>query len=223
MGINVCRVEEIWLDRSLILRSGRGYWRLRRCQDVLLSLAALVVLFPFMLIIALLIMLDDPSAGPIFVQDRIGRDGTVFRLYKFRTMYAGAENDLAALLHKNEMDGPVFKMMNDPRITRIGKILRRVSIDEFPQLINVLKGDMSVVGPRPALPREYAQYTEYQKQRLYVQPGLTCYWQIQPQRNNLSFDQWLYLDLKYIRERSFVIDWKIIFSTFRALFWAQGV
>ncbi len=128
-------------------------------------------------------------------------------------MVPNAEDQLHKLLDKNEMDGPAFKIKNDPRITRIGRIIRRLSIDETPQFINVLKGEMSLVGPRPPIPREVAQYTEYQRQRLSVKPGLTCYWQIQPNRNRLSFDDWVELDLKYIRERSFWVDMKILFKT----------
>ncbi|MCD7883623.1 MAG: sugar transferase [Lachnospiraceae bacterium] len=117
------------------------------------------------------------------------------------------------LRENNEMDGPVFKIKDDPRITRVGHIIRKCSIDELPQLWNILKGDMSIVGPRPALPSEVEQYTEYQRQRLYVTPGLTCYWQIQPHRNEISFNQWMLLDIKYIKERSFLTDWKVIFKT----------
>ena len=120
------------------------------------------------------------------------------------------------------MDGPVFKIREDPRITRVGRFIRRTSIDELPQLLNILKGDMSIVGPRPALPHEVEQYDAYQRQRLYVTPGLTCFWQIQPHRNELSFDEWMELDLKYVRERSFLTDWKIIFKTVGVVFGMQG-
>src|SRR5699024_4258840 len=115
---------------------------------------------------------------------------------KFRTMIPNAESRLSELLAQNEMDGPVFKIKNDPRITRVGRILRKTSIDELPQLINILKGDMSIVGPRPALPREVEQYGDYERQRLYITPGLTCFWQIQPNRNDLSFSEWMELDIK---------------------------
>lgn len=141
---------------------------------------------------------------------------------KLRTMVPQAESMLDSLLDQNEMDGPVFKIKDDPRITRVGKFLRKTSIDELPQLWNILKGDMSIVGPRPAIPREVEQYTVYQRQRLYVTPGLTCYWQIQSHRNELSYDEWLELDLKYIRERSFWVDWKIIFKTFGAVLKLTG-
>ena len=210
------------LDRKQVLRSNRRYWMLRRAQDVILSVGALAVLWPLMLIVALVIVIDSPGAGPIFAQNRVGRDGKVFRFYKFRSMIPNAEAKLEELLEKNEMDGPAFKIKDDPRITRVGRFIRRSSIDELPQLWNILKGDMSIVGPRPPLPREVEQYDEYQKQRLYITPGLTCYWQIQPFRNDLSFDEWLELDLKYIRERSFRNDWKIIWATFGAVLGMNG-
>lgn len=203
----------IILNRETQLKSKKVYCLIRRMQDIVLSVLALVVFSPFLLLIALIIWLDDPKGSPIFVQDRVGQDGKIFRFYKFRSMYVDAEAKLESLLKDNEMDGPAFKMKNDPRITRIGKVIRQRGIDELPQLVNILKGDMSIVGPRPALPREVAQYSTYEKQRLFVQPGLTCYWQIQPHRNEISFDEWMDLDMKYIQERSFWTDWKIIFKT----------
>lgn len=144
-------------------------------------------------------------------------------MYKFRSMYSNAEEILKDLMGDNEMDGPAFKIKDDPRITRVGRFIRKTSIDELPQLWNVFKGDMSIVGPRPALPREVEQYTELQMQRMLVQPGLTCYWQIQPNRNDISFDEWMALDFKYIEERSFLVDWKIIFLTIKAVACRQGV
>ena len=211
-----------WIDRKKLLRQDRRYWYVRRAQDVVLSLLALIVLCVPMLIVALIIWIDSPGASPIFAQERVGMDGKRFRFLKFRSMVPNAEARLDELLDKNEMDGPVFKIRQDPRITRVGRILRRTSIDELPQLINVLKGDMSIVGPRPALPREVEQYGDYERQRLYVTPGLTCYWQIQPQRNKLSFEDWVELDLKYIQERGFWTDWKIILKTFAAVIGMNG-
>lgn len=210
--------ELLVLDRKAVLETHRRYWAVRRAQDILLSLAALVVLWPFMLLIALVIVLDDPEGGPIFTQIRCGRDGKPFKLYKFRSMCVDAEEKLPALMDQNEMEGPAFKIRNDPRVTRVGKLLRETCLDELPQLWNILKGDMSIVGPRPPLPGEVEQYTEYQRQRLYITPGLTCYWQIQPHRNNVNFDTWMELDLKYIQERSFWVDWKIIFRTLKIVF-----
>ena len=194
----------------------------KRIQDVFLSAFALIVLFPLLLLIAVVIVIDDPKGGPIFTQMRCGKNGKQFRFYKFRSMCVDAESRLADLMKDNEMDGPAFKIKRDPRITRVGGLLRRTGLDELPQLWNIIKGDMSIVGPRPPLPREVAQYNDHQKQRLSVTPGLTCYWQIQPQRNDLTFDQWMELDLKYIRERSFLVDWKIILRTFRVVFSGQG-
>lgn len=215
-------IEKETINRKDVLRTKRAYWVGRRAQDIILSFIALVVLFVPMLIVALVIYIDDPHGSPIFKQIRAGRDGKPFTLYKFRSMYVDAEQRLGELIDENEMDGPAFKIKNDPRITRVGKFIRRTSIDELPQLLNILKGDMSIVGPRPALPREVEQYDEYQMQRLYVSPGLTCYWQIQPQRNNVSFDEWMALDIKYIRERSFLTDWKIIFKTIGAVMRREG-
>ena len=210
------------LNREEIRKGHKAYRFFKRLQDIVLSLLALIVLSPFMLIVAIIIVIDDPSAGPVFAQNRIGRDGREFKLYKFRSMCANAEAKLDTLLDKNEMDGPVFKIHDDPRITRVGRFIRKVSIDELPQLWNILKGDMSIVGPRPCLPREYTQYGPYEKQRSYVTPGLSCYWQISPHRNSLSFDEWMELDIKYIQERSFLTDWKIIFGTFKATLSGQG-
>lgn len=211
-----------WFDRDEILRAKRFYWMGRRAQDIFFSLLALIVLAVPMLIVALVIWIDSPGASPIFSQDRVGRDGKVFKFYKFRSMVPNAEAKLHEVLEQNEMDGPVFKMKNDPRITRVGRFIRKTSIDELPQLINILKGDMSIVGPRPALPREVAEYGEYEMQRLYVTPGLTCYWQIQPNRNELTFDEWMDLDLKYIQDRSFWLDWKLIILTVVAVLKMYG-
>ena len=212
----------IQLDRKEQLRKKRGYWILRRGQDILFSLIALLILWPVMLIVALVVFIDDPHGSPFFSQARCGRDGKLFKMYKFRSMYVDAEARLQELLKENEMDGPAFKMKNDPRITRVGHFIRKTSLDELPQLWNILKGDMSIVGPRPALPREVEQYTELQKQRMIVTPGLTCYWQTMPKRNEISFDEWMELDLKYIQERSFWVDWKIIFKTVGAVIHKEG-
>lgn len=213
---------ETYINRNEI-KERKFYWLVRRTQDIFFSALALIVLAIPMLIVALVVWIDSPGASPIFVQDRVGRNGKIFKFYKFRSMVPNAEEKLKEVLAQNEMDGPVFKMKHDPRITRVGRFIRRTSIDELPQLINILKGDMSIVGPRPALPREVAQYNDYERQRLYVTPGLTCYWQIQPNRNELSFDEWMELDIKYIRERSFWVDWKIIFGTVAAVLRMYGV
>lgn len=195
----------------------------RRSRDVVLAASALLVLWPFLLLVALVVVLDSPGASPIFAQIRVGRNGKCFTMYKFRTMIPDAEESLEALLPRNEMDGPAFKMKQDPRITRAGRFLRRSSIDELPQLWNVLRGDMSLVGPRPPLPREVERYDQRTWQRLSVQPGMTCYWQIRPDRNEMPFAQWLELDLRYIQEQSFLTDWKILLATFGAVLGMKGV
>lgn len=187
-------------------------------MDVTVSILMLLVLWPGMLMIALLILLDSPGAGPIFTQTRVGKNGKPFTMYKFRTMVPDAENLRQALLERNEMDGPVFKLRNDPRITRIGRFLRRSGLDELPQLWNVLKGDMSLVGPRPGLPEEAECYDTLAAQRLKVLPGITCYWQIQPNRNALSFHEWMALDAHYVRKQSLRTDWLILIAT-AAVIW----
>ncbi|GHJ82993.1 multidrug MFS transporter [Faecalibacterium prausnitzii] len=222
MESTISAAPQISIDREKTLRSHRRYWVLRRAQDIVFSLLALILLAPLALLITLAIVLDSPGDGAIFRQRRVGRDGKLFWLYKFRTMCPDAEEQLNELLSQNQMDGPVFKIKGDPRITRVGRFLRKTSLDELPQLLNVLQGDMSIVGPRPALPREVELYSDYQRQRLYVTPGLSCYWQIAPHRNEMSFDEWVALDMKYIQERSFWVDWKIIFLTVRAMLMKYG-
>ena len=222
MESTISAAPQISIDREKTLRSHRRYWVLRRAQDIVFSLLALILLAPLALLISLAIVLDSPGDGAIFRQRRVGRDGKLFWLYKFRTMCPDAKEQLNELLSQNQMDGPVFKIKGDPRITRVGRFLRKTSLDELPQLLNVLQGDMSIVGPRPALPREVELYSDYQRQRLYVTPGLSCYWQIAPHRNEMSFDEWVALDLKYIQERSFWVDWKIIFLTVRAMLMKYG-
>lgn len=194
----------------------------RRFQDIFFSLLAIIVLSPLLLVTALAVVIDDPKGGPIFSQIRVGKNGKLFKVYKFRSMCVDAEAKLKDLLSKNEMEGPAFKIKDDPRITKVGKFIRKCSIDELPQLFNILKGDMSIVGPRPPLPREVEMYTDYQKQRLLITPGLTCYWQTQPHRNDIAFEEWVEMDLKYIRERSFFVDWKIILMTVKAVVGRNG-
>lgn len=210
------------VNRRYILQSHRVYWTIKRVQDVFFSAIAIVILSPLMLITMLAILIDDPHGSPIYVQNRVGRDGKIFRFYKFRSMKKNADQMLESLMDENEMDGPVFKIKHDPRITRVGQFIRKTCIDELPQLVNILKGDMSIVGPRPALPREVEQYTDYERQRLYVTPGLTCYWQTMPDKNSISFSDWMELDLKYIQERSFLVDWKIIFRTVKVVLRKEG-
>lgn len=211
------------LDRETVLREKPVYRFVKRVQDLLLASVALLVLAIPMGIVALAIWVDSPGGSPFFKQKRIGLDGREFDFYKFRSMVPNAEQMLHQYLDQNEMDGPVFKIRDDPRITRVGRFIRKTSIDELPQLINILRGDMSFVGPRPALPREYVQYGDYEQQRLFVVPGLTCYWQVQPRRNDLTFEEWMNLDVQYIRDRSWLLDWKLIFKTFAVVLHGEGV
>lgn len=205
-------------DEVLIITSGKSisYLFIKRLIDLLGSMVGIVLLSPIMLITAIAIKID--SKGPaIFSQDRVGIDEKVFRMYKFRSMVIDAENLLKELQYKNEMSGPMFKIKEDPRITKVGRFIRRTSIDELPQLFNVLLGNMSLVGPRPNLPREVAKFTEYQKQKLMVKPGITCYWQVMG-RNNIDFEDWMELDIKYSKERNTWLDLTLIFKTFFMLF-----
>ena len=217
------QTETASLEHGTSSRNETAYLVCKRAFDIAASFCALVVLSPVFLIIYLIIYLDDPHGNPIFSQIRIGKNGKAFRFYKFRSMVVNAEDLLAGLQNQNEMSGPAFKMKNDPRVTKVGRFIRKTSLDELPQLWNVLKGDMSLVGPRPPLPNEVEQYTEEQKKRLSVTPGLTCYWQVQPSRNDLDFDEWFELDMKYIRERSMKIDIKIIFQTILVVLHMEGV
>lgn len=200
-----------------------AYRFFKRFFDIILSALGLIILAIPFLILSIVIFIDSPGASPLYTQVRVGKDGRTFKFYKFRSMVPNAEKKLEELLHKNEMEGPAFKIKDDPRITRVGRFIRRSSIDELPQLFNVLKGDMSLVGPRPPLMREVSQYNDEQMMRVSIKPGITCYWQIQPKRNSLSFDEWFELDIKYIKERSFFTDVKILFKTVRAVFGMEGM
>lgn len=195
-----------WLQGSSA--PGISYLVCKRLFDVTLAMGALILLFPLLLLVALAIVLED--GGPIlYYQSRVGRDGKPFRFYKFRSMVKNADAIKEQLAALNEADGPIFKMKNDPRITRVGRFLRRSSIDELPQFINVLRGEMSLVGPRPHLPREVDLYVDRQQQRLLVQPGLVCLREVHG-RSNLTFDQWVELDLLYIQNRSVCTDLSIL-------------
>ena len=193
--------------------SRRKYWKRKRVFDFAASLLLLALSAPLLLLLAVLICLDDPRGGPIFRQTRLGLGGRRFTMYKFRTMAVDAEQRRAELAALNEMDGPVFKIRDDPRVTRIGKFLRRSSLDELPQLFNVLRGDMSIIGPRPPLPCEAAEYTDYQSLRLIVKPGLTCLWQVRTDRNAVSFAEWVEDDMEYILNASLWGDVKLMLKT----------
>lgn len=189
-----------------------GYIFLKRIFDILFSFFALVILSPIFLLVGIIIKLDGPKGEVFFQQERVGVNGELFKMYKFRSMYPDAEKRLEEIKHLNEIEGHMFKLKEDPRVTHIGKFIRAYSIDELPQLLNVLKGDMSLIGPRPPLIREYKNYSEYDKKRLAIRPGITGLWQVSG-RNSLSFDEMVALDLKYIRELSFKNDFKIFFKT----------
>ncbi|AYA78087.1 sugar transferase [Bacillus sp. Y1] len=189
----------------------------KRVIDIIGSLLGIIILGFVLIIVAILIKLEDPKGNIIFSQERVGKNGRIFRMYKFRSMIVNAEEKLQELLQYNEVDGAMFKMKEDPRVTKIGSFIRKTSIDELPQLFNVLKGDMSLVGPRPPLIREVEEYTMYDKQRLLVTPGCTGLWQISG-RSNLDFAQMVELDLTYIEKRSLFFDVKIILKTVLVLF-----
>jgi exopolysaccharide biosynthesis polyprenyl glycosylphosphotransferase len=193
---------------------------LKRFMDIAVASFILLLLLPVIPVIVLLIKLDSP--GPVlFRQKRVGRDGREFEFFKFRSMHVGAENVIASLRPLSGVDGPVFKLKEDPRITGTGRFLRRSSLDELPQLLNVLKGDMSIVGPRPNLPSEVSQYLPWQRRRLDVTPGITCYWQIAG-RSHIGFQEWMRLDLEYIRSRSLATDIKIMLKTIPAVIARKG-
>ncbi|WP_445683211.1 sugar transferase [Solibacillus sp. FSL K6-1523] len=204
-------------NQKVLINNRKGYLISKRVTDVICSLLSLIVLTPIFFIIVLLIRIEDRNCPAIFKQIRIGQDGKPFYMYKFRSMVTNAETLKVYLLHQNEATGPVFKMKDDPRVTKVGRFLRKTSLDELPQLLNVLKGEMSLVGPRPPLQEEVKQYTSYERQRLNVTPGLTCYWQVSG-RSNLGFEQWMDLDMKYIRERNYLVDSKLIIKTIFVLF-----
>jgi exopolysaccharide biosynthesis polyprenyl glycosylphosphotransferase len=195
--------------------------KVKNTFSVLAALFVLIIWSPVLLSISLAIKLT--SKGPVFFkQKRVGLRGRTFYMYKFRTMVANAESLKANLMQANEADGPVFKIKNDPRITKIGKILRKTGLDELPQFFNVLIGDMSLVGPRPPIPDEVKQYERWQLRRLSIKPGITCTWQIKPNRNNISFDEWMKMDLQYIDNWSNKLDLVLFFKTIRTILKGSG-
>ena len=194
----------------------------KKVTDIFFSFIGLVILSPVLLVIAIAIKLT--SKGPIiYKQARVGLRGRPFNLYKFRTMVSGAETLRKDLLLQNEADGPVFKIKDDPRITKVGKLLRRTGLDELPQLLNVLKGEMSLIGPRPPLQEETVRYKRWQLRRLSVKPGLSCFWQIKPERNSIKFEKWMEMDLAYIDNWSLRLDFIILIKTVKTIFHRSGL
>lgn len=209
-------------DRALVFNSPPP-WQLaiKRLMDLVLSGALLLLLALPLAAIALAIKLTD--SGPVFYRwNVVGQGGRPFHGYKFRTMVVNADALKQTLLHQNEMQGPVFKLKSDPRITPVGRILRKFSLDELPQLWSVFKGDMALVGPRPPLQSEYAQFTDYQKQKLVIKPGITCLWQISGRNNIRDFDEWVRLDLEYIQTWSLWLDVKILLGTISTVLRGTG-
>lgn len=210
---NLLRVEDI--DRKYVYRF------LKRMMDMLGSILGLVVLSPLFLVIAIAIQKEEKNSPVFFSQIRIGKNGKKFKMYKFRSMCEDAETKLEDLLQHNEIEGAMFKIKDDPRVTKVGKFIRKTSIDELPQLLNVLKGDMSLVGPRPPLEREIKEYSTYDKQRLLIKPGCTGVWQISG-RNNVSFDDMVEMDVHYIKNLSIWNDIKIILKTLLVMIKSEG-
>jgi exopolysaccharide biosynthesis polyprenyl glycosylphosphotransferase len=196
------------------------YSVLKRSIDIIGSMVGLILLSPLLVLFAVVIKWEDPKGTVFFYQTRIGKDEKPFRMYKLRSMYTDSEEKLKDLLDQNEISGAMFKMRDDPRVTKVGKFIRKTSIDELPQLINVLRGDMSLVGPRPPLTREVAEYTDYDKKRLSVKPGCTGLWQVSG-RNNLCFEEMVELDITYIENRNIWFDIKIMLKTVKVVVGAQ--
>lgn len=212
-----CMTDNVDIELNQEKVNGQyGYKILKRSFDIVASAIGLVALSPFFLAVAIAIKCDD--GGPVFYdQIRIGKNGKKFKMYKFRSMRVNAEDEIEKLQEHSEVDGAMFKMKNDPRVTRVGKFIRKTSIDEFPQLLNVLLGQMSIVGPRPPLPREVANYTQYDKQRLLVKPGCTGLWQVTA-RSSVGFQEMVNIDLDYIQRRSIWLDLKIVIKTIKIIF-----
>lgn len=202
------------------IKESRAYIIVKRFMDIVAALLLFILFLPIIPVVAILIKLDSP--GPVlFRQKRIGKNGKEFDFYKFRSMIDDAEEVIGTLRPLSTDNGPIFKLKNDPRVTPVGRFLRRSSLDELPQLINVLKGEMSVVGPRPNLPSEVSHYLSWQKRRLDVTPGITCFWQIAG-RSHIGFQEWMRLDLEYIRKRSVMTDLKIMIMTIPAVIARKG-
>ena len=193
----------------------------KRVFDIVMCVIALILLSPLFLAVAIAIKVQD-GGNVFYSQTRLTKGGKKFEMFKFRSMCPDADKHLEELMDKNEMSGPAFKMKDDPRITKVGRFLRKTSIDELPQLINIIRGDMSIIGPRPPLVWEVEEYTPYQMHRLDVKTGLSCYRECYGRSNIHSFDEWVESDIKYIRERSFWVDLKVIFLTIKIVFTGEG-
>lgn len=212
---NMIHIDAERLNRQYFYRG------IKRLFDVVASSIGVVVISPVLLIIAICIKVDDPHGPVFYTQTRVGKDGHEFKIIKFRSMVSNADELLTKLQDQNEVDGAMFKMKDDPRITRVGRVIRKYSLDELPQLINVVTGSMSIVGPRPPLVSEVEQYTEYDKQRLLVTPGATGMWQVGG-RNDVDFDEMVRLDLTYIQNRSVWLDLKIMLETVKVMIKPNG-
>ncbi len=206
--------KDVYNQKSL------AYKFVKRAFDIVASSFALIVLSPLLILTALAIVIED--GGPVFfTQQRAGKNLKPFKIYKFRSMYRDAEAQFAKMQEQNEQTGHAFKIKDDPRVTKVGKFIRKYSIDELPQLLNIIKGDMSIVGPRPILQKQMEECNPYEKQRLIVRPGLTCYWQVGG-RANIKWEEWVELDLRYIRDMNAWEDIKLIFRTIPAVFDSDG-
>lgn len=210
----------VWLDKVKI-ENQWGYDLIKRIIDLVLGCLGLVFISPIMLWVAYKIHKEDPNGSVIFKQKRVGRNGQLFTMYKFRSMCENAEEQLDDLLDKNDIKGAMFKMHEDPRVTEFGKFIRRTSLDELPQLVNVIKGDMSLIGPRPPLQREVAEYTQYDMQRLLVKPGCSGLWQVSG-RNDVHFEEMVEFDIDYIQKRGIRYDISLIFKTIKVMMKPDG-
>lgn len=197
------------------------YMKIKRFFDICFSMILIIILIPLWIVIIVVMKIEDFNGPIVYKQERIGLAGSKFIMYKFRSMVVDADSLKCELEQVNEQSGPIFKIKKDPRITRVGSILRKTSLDEFPQLLNIIRGEMSLIGPRPALPSEVEKYSDYQKKRLSVKPGCTGLWQVSG-RSNLNFDQMLQLDLEYIENYGALTDIKIFFKTFKIILTREG-
>ena len=226
--VRAARVKEALEGVDLVgIEKRYGYRFAKRTFDIAFSALMIVCFCWLFVLIAVLIKIDDPKGPVFFKQKRVGKldakgNPKYFTMYKFRSMCVDAESKLPELRELNEKTGPVFKIADDPRVTRVGKWLRKLSLDELPQFVNALKGDISIVGPRPALPAEVMTYNDYQKQRLLVKPGITCYWQTRRNRDSITFDEWVDLDLLYVKQCSAWADFKLVVQTVGVVLTAQG-